>query len=382
MAEPAILNPSNTAPHSPPKANAARRRAFAILGLVIVAVALAWFVYWALIGRNEVLTDNAYVNADTAEITPMVAGQVAQVLAGDTTAVRAGQVLLKIDDTDARVVLDRAQAQLAQAERKVGGYYANDRSLAGQVAARQAQIAGADAQIATAEANLDQARTQLGRRQRLAASGAVSGDELTQAQDQFRTAQAALTNARAAKAQALADTTAAVGARNVNTALIAGVSLEQNPEVAAARAAVAQAQLDLDRTVLRAPFDGVVAQKAIALGQRVQVGEDLMSVVPVSRAYVNANFKENQLRRVRLGQPVVLTSDLYGGGVKFHGRVVGLAGGTGEAFALIPAQNATGNWIKVVQRLPVRIQLEPDELKAHPLRVGLSMNATIKLNQD
>jgi membrane fusion protein, multidrug efflux system len=304
------------------------------------------------------------------------------VLVGDTQAVRAGQVLVKIDDTDAKVALDRAQAQLAQAERKVGGYFANDKSLAGQVDARQAQISSADAQIATADANLDQALTELGRRQRLAASGAVSGDELTQAQDQFRTAQAALTQARAAKAQALADKTAAVGARNINTALISGVSLDQNPEVAAARAAVDQAQLDYDRTVLRAPFDGVVAKKTVALGQRVQVGEDLMSVVPVSRVYVNANFKENQLRHVSIGQPVVLTSDLYGGAVKFHGRVVGLSGGTGAAFALIPAQNATGNWIKVVQRLPVRVKLDPNELKAHPLRVGLSMNATIHLAGD
>jgi membrane fusion protein (multidrug efflux system) len=378
MSEPATQDPHHPAPRS----HAARVRAFTILGAVLVIVALGFLLYWALIGRNYVSTDNAYVDADTAEITPMVAGQVAQVLVGDTQAVRAGQVLVKIDDTDAKVALDRAQAQLAQAQRKVGGYFANDKSLAGQVDARQAQIASADAQIATADANLDQALTELGRRQRLAASGAVSGDELTQAQDQFRTAQAALTQARAAKAQALADKTAAVGARNINTALISGVSLNQNPEVAAAQAAVDQAQLDYDRTVLRAPFDGVVAKKTVALGQRVQVGEDLMSVVPVSRVYVNANFKENQLRHVSIGQPVVLTSDLYGGSVKFHGRVVGLSGGTGAAFALIPAQNATGNWIKVVQRLPVRVQLDPNELKAHPLRVGLSMNATIHLAGD
>jgi membrane fusion protein, multidrug efflux system len=378
MSEAAIL----AGPAPAPKRNNARQRAFMILGAVIAAVAIIWLLYWILIGRNYVSTDNAYVNADTAEITPMVAGQVAQVLVGDTQSVRAGQVLVKIDDTDATVALDRAQAQLAQAERKVGGYFANDTSLAGQVAARQAQIASADAQISTAQANLDQARTELQRRQRLAATGAVSGDELTQAQDQFSTAEAGLTSARATKAQALADRTAAVGARNINTALISGVSLEQNPEVAAARAAVAAAQLDYDRTTLRAPFDGVVAQKNVALGQRVQVGQNLMSVVPVSRVYVDANFKENQLRRVRVGQPVELTSDIYGGGVKYHGRVIGFAGGTGAAFALIPAQNATGNWIKVVQRLPVRVQLDPQELKTHPLRVGLSMNATVHLTND
>nr|MBA3812831.1 efflux RND transporter periplasmic adaptor subunit [Caulobacteraceae bacterium] len=170
------------------------------------------------------------------------------------------------------------------------------------------------------------------------------------------------------------------GSKGVNTALISGSPVEGNPEVAAARANVRAAQLNLDRTLLTAPFDGVVARKQVALGQRAQAGQALMSVVAVSRAYVNANFKEVQLRKVRLGQPVTLTADIYGGSVKFRGRVAGLAGGTGAAFSLIPAQNATGNWIKVVQRLPVRVSLDPAQLARHPLKVGLSMKADIDVS--
>jgi membrane fusion protein (multidrug efflux system) len=375
----AFPDQSVQAPPATPEPSPASRRArlFGILGTVILVAAMAITGYWLLVGQYRVSTDNAYVDADTADITPQVAGQVAQVAVVETQPVKAGQVLVRIDDTDARIALAQAQAELGQAVRRVRGYFANAEALSGQVAARAADIARADAQIESAQADFDRAQTELQRRERLAASGAVSGDELTQAQDNFRTAQAALVQAKASKIQAEANRTNAVGVEGINTALIAGAAVEQNPEVAAAEAKVAQAQLNLDRTVLRAPFDGLIAKKDVAVGQQVAVGATLMTVVPIGRAYVDANFKEVQLRRVRIGQPVTLTSDYWGGGVKFHGRVVGLAGGTGAAFSVIPAQNATGNWIKVVQRLPVRIALDPDELRAHPLRVGLSMNATI-----
>jgi len=364
---------------APPSARgpSLRARLFAGLGAVVVVVAIIWFIWWFLVGQNHVTTDNAYVGADVADITPLVSGPVVQVLVADTQAVKAGQTLVVIDPTDFRVALAQAKAQLGQAERRVRGYFANEGALAGQVAARQADIVRADAQIASAQSDLDRARTELTRRQRLAASGAVSGDEITQAENAFETAKAALVGARAAKVQAAANRGAAEGAKNVNTALIEGGPINANPEVAAAQANVDVAQLNLDRTVLAAPFDGVVAQKNVAIGQRAQVGQSLMTVVPVSKVYVDANFKEEQLRKVQIGQPVTLTADLYGDGVKFHGRVVGLAGGTGAAFALIPAQNATGNWIKVVQRLPVRVALDPAELARHPLRVGLSMKADI-----
>ncbi|MEO7026629.1 MAG: HlyD family efflux transporter periplasmic adaptor subunit, partial [Caulobacteraceae bacterium] len=232
----------------------------------------------------------------------------------------------------------------------------------------------------SARSDLERARIELGRRQRLAASGAVSGDELTQAQNQFATAQAALAQANAGHIQASANRAAAIGSKAINTALITG-RVADNPELAAARANVRAAELNLSRTVLRAPFAGVIAKKTAAVGQRAQVGDPLMSVVPISKVYVDANFKEVQLRKVRVGLPATLTSDLYGGKVVYHGRVAGFAGGTGAAFALIPAQNATGNWIKVVQRLPVRIDLDPAELVRRPLRVGLSMKADVDVSK-
>ncbi len=369
------------APDSKPARPTSRRtQLFIVLAAVVVVIGLIYGAYWLVVGRTHVFTDDAYVNADIAEITPQVAGQVAKVFVTDTQPVKKGQVLVQIDNTDARVALTQAQAELDQATRKVNGYFANEQALSGQIDVRAADITRADAQIMSAQSDLARARTELGRRQRLAQTGAVSGDELTQAENQASQAEAALTQARAAKIQAQAQRGAAIGDKAVNTALISGAAPSANPEVAAARAKVDAAQLDVDRTTLRAPFDGVVAKKNVALGEQLQVGETLMSVVPIGRAYVDANYKEVQLRHVRLGQPVILTADIYGGGVKFHGRVAGVAGGTGAAFALIPAQNATGNWIKIVQRLPVRISLDPRDLQAHPLRVGLSMKATIDVS--
>ena len=358
-----------------------RLRLFAILGGTIAVVALIVVAYWLLIGQFKVSTDNAYVDADTALITPQVSGQIAKVDVAETQPVKAGDILVQIDDTDAEIALAQAEAQLGQAQRKVRGYFANAEALGGQVASRQAGIVRADALIAAAQSDLDRAQTELGRRERLAASGAVSGDELTQAQNQFTNARAALAQASAAKTQAQADTTAATGTMGVNAALIVGAPIDANPEVAAAQANVDQAQLNLERTVLRAPFDGVIAKKQLSVGQRVAVGANLMTVVPIEKAYVDANFKEVQLRKVRVGQPAIVTSDYWGSDVKFHGHVVGMAGGTGAAFSLIPAQNATGNWIKVVQRLPVRIALDPRDLHEHPLRVGLSTTATIDVSQ-
>jgi len=363
------------------KAKARRKQLFLTLGAVILTAAAAAGAYWLLVASHHEVTDNAYVSADSATLTPQVSGQVVKVNVIDTQPVKQGDVLVQLDDTDARIALAQAQAQLGQAERKVQGYFANEQALQGQVAAREADVTRADAQITSAASDLDRARTELGRREKLASSGAVSGDELTQAQNAFKIAQAALEQAKAARAQALANRTAANGTRGVNTALIDGVAADQNPEVAAARARRDAAQLDLDRTVLRAPIDGVVAKKQVALGQRVQVGANLLTVVPITQSYVDANFKEVQLRKMRIGQPVVLTSDYYGSGVKFHGKVVGLGGGTGAAFSLIPAQNATGNWIKVVQRLPVRIVIDPEDMRDHPLRVGLSMTADVDVSQ-
>jgi membrane fusion protein (multidrug efflux system) len=357
-----------------------RKRLFGIFAAVIV-VAMLGTLTWFWITADEVTTDNAYVDADVAQVTPLFGGPVAAAYVSNTDVVKKGQVLVVLDSADAKLALAEAQAQLGQVERKVRGYFANDTALGGQVYSRDADIAHAAAQLASAQADLQRARVELSRRQALSASGAVSGDELTQAQNAFSTAQAALAGAKAARAQAVAQKTAAIGERSVNSALIEGTSAEANPEVAAARAKVAQAELNLERTRITAPIDGVIAKNAVQVGQQVQPGQTLMTIVPIEAVYVNANYKEAQLRSVRLGQPAILTSDLYGRSVKYHGKVVGIGGGTGAAFALIPAQNATGNWIKVVQRLPVRIKLDPAELRAHPLRVGLSMNADIDVSR-
>jgi membrane fusion protein (multidrug efflux system) len=347
-------------------AAARRRRLLTWLAIAVVAAVALYGVYAMLFAGKTVGTDNAYVGAETAQVTPLVSGPVAAVPAKETLSVKTGDPLVLLDDSDARIAVSQAEAALGQAERKVKGYAANDTALTGLVAARQADLA-------RAQSDLTRARTDLDRRQNLATSGAVSGEELTTAKNQFATAQAAV-------AQAQANLRAAQGQREANLVLIAGAPLDQNPEVAAARARLDAAKLALQRTVIRAPMDGVVSRKQVQVGQEVQAGTPLMAVVPVNAVYVDANFKEVQLKKVRIGQPVTLTSDLYGGGVKFHGRVVGLSGGTGSAFSLIPAQNASGNWIKVVQRLPVRIALDPRELAQHPLRIGLSMKADIDIS--
>jgi len=354
-----------------------RKALFAGLAAVVLLGAASYGAYYVLVGSHHVETDNAYVGAYVAQVTPLVGGPVRSVAVNDTQAVRQGQVLVVLDDTDARIALASAQAALASAQRKVRGYLATDQSLSAQIAARDADQARAAATMTSARSDLDRARVDLDRRKALAVTGAVSGDELTRAQNAFANAQAAYDSAKAAQVQAAANRAAAVGSLAASTVLTDGTSVDTNPEVAAARARVDQASVDLARTVIRAPIDGVVTRRNVQVGQRVAAGAALMQVVPVQQAYVDANFKEGQLRKVRIGQPVELEADLYGGSVRYRGTVVGLSGGTGSAFALIPAQNATGNWIKVVQRLPVRVAIAPDDLKTHPLRVGLSMKATI-----
>ena len=378
---PAAPPAAATPPAAAEPAGARRRRLFRILGIAVLAAALVTAI-WLYVSASHVRTDDAYVDADLVQVTPLFGGPVAATYVSNTDLVKKGQLLVLLDDADAKIALAQARADLGQVQRKVRGYFATDIALGGQVNSREADIASANAKLASAKADFERARVDLERRQALAASGAVSGDELTQAQNAFATAQAGLNSAAAARAQALAQRSAAIGQRSVNKALFEGAGVDDNPEVLAARAKVEQAELNLSRTRIVAPVAGVVAKNSVQVGQQVEPGELLMSIVPINAVYVSANYKEAQLRRVHVGQPAVLTSDLYGGSVKYHGKVVGLGGGTGAAFALIPAQNATGNWIKVVQRLPVRIALDPTELAAHPLRVGLSMNADIDVSKD
>ncbi len=366
MSDTATVTSINAAAAKVSAAKARRRRLLTWLAIAVVVGVALYAVYALVFAGKTVSTDNAYVGADVAPVMPLVGGPVAKVLVLETQQVTAGQPVVQLDDADAKIAVASAQAALGMAERKVRGYSANDDALAGQVGAR-------DADVARAKSDLDRARTDLDRRQALAASGAVSGDELTNAKNHYAEAQAAL-------AQAQAGRKAALGQREANSVLIAGVSFDQNPEVAAARARLDAAQLALDRTTVRAPAAGEVSKKQVEPGQQAVVGVALMSIVPTTQAFVDANFKEVQLEKVRPGQPVTLTSDLYGSSVKFHGKVRGLTGGTGSAFSLIPAQNASGNWIKVVQRVPVRIDLDPKELAEHPLRVGLSMKAHVDIS--
>jgi membrane fusion protein (multidrug efflux system) len=362
------------------KPNTLRKK---LLGGIAGAVLLAGAGYggwYVLVGSHHVSTDNAYVGADTASVTPMVAAQVLNVRVSDTQAVRRGDVLVQLDDSDARIALAQAEAELARTRRQYGQTSATSTALAAQVDARNADIARARAQLVSAQADYERARVDLARRQRLAPNGAVSGEELSSATNAFASAKAALELARAGIAQASSTKGAASGELAANNALISGTTANNAPEVLAAQAKVAQAKLDLERTVIRAPIDGVITRRNVQIGQRVAPGTALMLIVPIGQLYVDANFKEGQLDRVKVGQQVTLTSDLYGGDVEYHGKVVGLSGGTGSSFALIPAQNATGNWIKVVQRLPVRVALDPKELQAHPLRVGLSMDAEIDVS--
>jgi membrane fusion protein (multidrug efflux system) len=359
---------------------AKRKKLFTGFAAGIALIGGSYYSYDVLVASKHAATDNAYVGADVAQVTPLIGGPVREVLVQDTQQVRRGDVLVRLDDTDARIAVAQAEANLASAVRKVQGLHATDSGLGAQIAARAADEARAQAQIAAAQSDVEKTRIDLQRRQDLASTGAVSGDELSTAHNAFNTAAASLRAAQASRAQAAATRSAAVGDRDANRALIANSTVDNNPEVLAARAALAQARVDLERTVLRAPIDGVVSRRQVQVGQRVQAGAMLMVIVPVEAAYVDANFKEVELTKVRPGQPVELTSDLYGEEIVFHGKVAGFSGGTGAAFALVPAQNATGNWIKVVQRLPVRVTLDPKELKQHPLRVGLSMNVDVDVS--
>jgi membrane fusion protein (multidrug efflux system) len=339
-----------------------KRRLFGIGGTVLTRGASYW-AYNHFYASKFISTDNAYTAAETAAVTPTVGGIVREVRVTDTSYVHEGDVLVVLEDIDARLSLAQAEAELGRAQRRVRGYTANDASLTAQIAARAEDVK-------RAQSDFERASIDLKRREALADSGSVSGDELTKARNAFESAKAALAMSRS-------NYSASIGARNANAVLIENATENTNPEVMLARARRDQAQVNLDRTVIRAPVDGVVAKRSVQVGQQLQAGSPVLAIVPLNKVHIDANFKEGQLEHVRIGQPVEVTSDLYGSSIKYHGKVVGLSGGTGSTFAAIPAQNATGNWIKVVQRVPVRIQLDAAELAKNPLQVGLSMEATI-----
>jgi membrane fusion protein (multidrug efflux system) len=344
-----------------------RRRALTALATVVGLAGAGWGVYEWLVASHYESTDNAYVQGNVIQITPQISGTVMAIMADDTDLVTAGQPLVQLDPSDAKVALEQAEAALAQAVRQARTLFVNNASLAAQVTLRQADIARAESDIARAQDDLK-------RRQALSGNGAVSKEELNHSET-------ALANAKSALASAQASVLSAREQLASNQSLTEGTSVDQHPSVLAAAAKVREAYLATQRVSMPAPVEGYVAKRTVQLGQRVAAGTPMMSIVPLNQVWVDANFKEVQLRNIRIDQPVKLTADLYGKKVEYDGRVAGLGVGTGSAFALLPAQNATGNWIKVVQRVPVRIALDPEQLKANPLRVGLSMDAEIDVQK-
>ncbi len=347
-------------------ARAARRRKLmlgAIGTFIVIGLIYGGYEYW--LSQREVNTDDAYVGGDLVQVTPQVGGTVTSIDADDTQVVHAGQTLVRLDGADARVALQQAEAQLGQAVRGIRVTYAQTAALRSQVEVRQTDVA-------TARANLAKAEDALRRRRALQGTGAVGAEELRQAQIAVQAAQSAVRTAQSAVQAARA----AVAANEAQTA---GSVLARNPTVRLAAARVREAYLALERTRIVAPVSGVVARRSVQLGQRVGPGMPLMTVVPLDHVWVDANFKETQLRNLRIGQKASVVADIYGSHVVYKGRVVGISAGSGSAFALLPAQNATGNWIKVVQRLPVRIRLQSAQLRAHPLRVGLSTEVTVDI---
>ena len=338
-----------SAPLTPTENKTARRRGLTLIAVAVVLVGIGWGGWHWVTGRHFETTDNAYVAGNVVQITPQVGGTVVAIGADDTDHVLAGQLLVRLDPADARVALDQAQAQLAQTVREVRGLYANNATLQAQISLRQDDV---------------------NRRAPLMASGAVGKEE-------FQHANAVVNTAKSTVAAAQAAVLAAQEQLAASQTQTDGTRIEEHPGVLRAAARVREAFLALQRMELVAPISGHIAKRGVQLGQRVAAGAPLMTVVALNDLWVDANFKESQLQTLRIGQSAELEADVYGNKVKYHGTVVGMGAGTGAAFALLPAQNATGNWIKVVQRVPVRITLDADEIAEHPLRVGLSMDVRV-----
>lgn len=339
-----------------------------LIGLTILFLILgaAWAAQWALVSRYEIDTDDAYVQGNVVQITSQVGGTVLSIQADDTDYVQTGQTLVKLDQADAKVALDQAEAQLAQTVREVRTTYSNNGTLSANIALREAEINKAKSALLRAEDDVK-------RRQPLMASGAVANEEMQHAMT-------TLADARAAYNATQAALTSAKEQLASNRVLTDGTDVENHPNVLRAAAKVREAYLALNRNEIVAPVSGYVAKRSVQLGQRITAGVPLMALIPLDQVWVDANFKESQLRAMRIGQTVTLNADMYGKKIDYHGKLIGLGAGTGSAFSLLPAQNATGNWIKVVQRVPVRIALDPQQLKDHPLRIGLSMLATVDVH--
>ncbi|RZA25120.1 MAG: HlyD family efflux transporter periplasmic adaptor subunit [Lysobacteraceae bacterium] len=344
------INPAATDP-APPAPRNNRRRALLILATVVIVGGIAWLAYYFLYARWHQDTDDAYVQGNVVSIVPQTSGTVISIDADDGMKVEAGQALVHLDASDAQVAYDQSVANLAGTVRQVRGLYSSVDAGRSDLRAREVAVS--------------QARADVARRSGLVASGAVSSEELAHARDVLAAAEAALGSSR--------------GNLSRSRALVDATTLSQQPQVQVAASQLRQSYLNLQRSAIVAPVSGYVARRQVQLGQRVQPGTTLMTIVPLEQVWVDANFKETQLGHMRIGQPVEVHADLYGGDVGYTGKVAALGLGTGSAFSLLPAQNASGNWIKIVQRVPVRIELDPKELVEHPLRLGLSMSVDVNV---
>lgn len=338
--------------HSPTvRAAQARRHAIPTLVAsgILLAGCLGYGGYWVLSAQYRVTTEDAYVDGNVVQVTSQTTGTVTAINADNTNSVQMGKVLLTLNPVDARLALERAKAQLAKTVRQVRGQFSSASQMQANIESRRT--------------DLSRVQADLERRAPLVKTGAVSAEDFRHAEEAVRSAQAALA---AAEQQFVG-----------NQALVERISVEEHPDVVMAAMQVRDAYIAAARTELRAPVGGMVTKRSVQVGQRVSPSMALMSIVPLDHLWVSANFKESQLRDIRIGQTVRLKADVYGHSVEYAGRVVGLDAGTGSAFSLLPAQNATGNWIKVVQRVPVRIALDPKQLASHPLRMGLSMKVEV-----
>ena len=339
-------NIDSAATNSP---NGKRRRILLLIAVIFVAIGALWAAYWVLVLEKREKTDDAYVNGNRVVISAQVSGTVVAVLADDTQLVNAGQILVKLDPIDSQTALSRAASALAQTVRQVR----QQKATAGQF----------DSEIQTRKLELARAEMDLAKRRPLIAENAIAGEEVRHAQESVQMARAALTQAERQSQSA--------------HALIDGTPVESNPAVLQAKDAYRDAWIAAQRNAVVAPVTGYVAERSVQLGQHIQAGEALMTVIPLHSLWIDANFKEVQLRNLRIGQKAEVRSDLYGGSFIFHGHVQGMSAGTGAAFSLLPPQNASGNWIKVVQRVPVRILIDDNDLIKSPLRVGLSTTVTV-----
>jgi membrane fusion protein (multidrug efflux system) len=348
------MNSSSPTAQTAPAGNSKRRGLLIAVTIILLIVLIAYAIWWSLFARHFESTDDAYVAGNVVQVTPQVGGTVLAINADDTELVQAGKPLVELDRSDAKVALDQAEAQLAQAVREVRTLYVNNGTLEANVKLRMDEV--------------ERASADLKRRQELAGTGAISKEEVEHARSALQSAEAAL---QATREQLSA-----------NRVLTDRTSVAKHPNVLRAAGQVQAAYLAFARTTLPAPITGYVARRSVQVGQRIAAGTPLLSIVPLNALWVDANFKEVQVAHMRIGQPVTLRSDIYGSDVVYHGKVLGLAAGTGAAFALLPSQNASGNWIKIVQRIPVRIALAPAELETHPLRIGLSMQIKVDIAND